>query len=246
MSNNVVDVAVIFQEFDEKGRGQDGDGLRSELKGFDWPMPHKKEAETPESFLDRMAGYQFLLVFYPELFCAIANVLPRSANVNHSFNRQHSSALACDAREADVMGQGPHTDIQPKYGFRRFSAVFSLSNFLCYLSYMVNSCQNTKLMMEFEQRHFKNFQQQLKKTPSVSDPNKTLTAFLGGKSEDSLCFAWRVYVGQSEDLQMQLVYVGIQPLVVALFDTDSVHWGAPYPLNPADRLLEHFLKIHFR
>ncbi len=88
--------------------------------------------------------------------------------MNHSFNRQHSSALACDASEADVMGQGPHTDIQPKYGFCRFSAVFNLSNFLCYLGYMVNSCQNTKRMMEFEEKHFKNFQQQLKETKSGS------------------------------------------------------------------------------
>ncbi len=96
-------------------------------------------------------------------------------------------------------------------------------------------------MMEFEQRHFKNFQQQLKKTQSASDPNKTLIAFLGGMSEDSLCFAWRVYVGetvgQSEDLQfkeMQLVYVGIQPLVVVLFDTDSVHWGAARGAVPVE------------
>jgi hypothetical protein len=241
---------IIFQHFDEHGEVQDGDGLRSELKGVDWPMPLKKEEETYESFLDRMAGYHYLLSFYHDLFYAVTNTLPKSANVDHHYQRGHVSALACDASNGvDVMAQAPHLDMKPKNRSLRFSAVINLTDFLCFLGYVINSCPNTKLMIEFEEKEFKTFRQRFKKTNSVSDPGTTLAKFLGGNFEDSLCFAWREYVGQNTSLQfkeMHSVYAGMEPLVVGLFDTDGVHWGAPYPLKSEDRRLKHFLEIHFR
>jgi len=69
-----------------------------------------------------------------------------------------------------------------------------------------------------------------------------------GGLEGKVRFAWQQYLAVqrlAEFDEMFPVYGRMAPVVVALFDTDCTHWGAPYPM-PGTEYPQHYQLIHYR
>jgi hypothetical protein len=241
---------IIFQ----KGKGtkeeRSGDERRSELKGDKWERPTRMEGDSHDRFWDKMAGYYALIFFYDALFNALTNILPIGSNISaHLFKTMHS-VLSSDGREGDVEAQDPHNDIRPVRSLRRFSALFNLSELFSYVGILVNSCPNIKAMFDFEDAEFHRFEQLFLKTKSCSQPGKLLSEVMGKeKMEAKVRFAWGHYFAMNRPKQfrgMYPVYAKMPPVMIALFDTDTVHWGAPFPMPGIEYPLSGYRVIHYR
>ena len=243
--------SVIFQNVNGTKVERSGDGLRAELKGDNWTMPEKQDGESLHSFHDRLAGFFALKYFIEALFEALSKILPTGSNYNSQLYATMYSLLASDGRKGNVAAQGPHTDIRPRQGFRRYSALINLSDLFSFLGFLVHSCPNIKAMFEFEEREFEPFQQQFLKTKSQSDPTKSLADFMGEATMAAkVRFAWKLNFAMNRPEQfrpMYSVYAKMLPITVALFDTDGVHWGPPFPMPGIEYPISTNLRVvHYR
>ena len=242
--------AVIFQKLKGTKDQRSGDGRRAESKGNRWNRPERKDDECQEQFFDRLAGYYALRFFYDALFEAVTKILPYGSNISSQLFKNMFSLLASDGTEGGVEAQDPHTDIRPARGMRRFSALFNLSNVFSYLGILVNSCPNIKAMFAHEEAEFVQFQQQFKVTKSKSDPAKLLSDVMGkGTMNSKVRFAWRHHFAMNRPGQfrdMYPVYAKMPPIMVALFDTDTVHWGPPFPMPGIEYPIPGLRIVHYR
>ncbi len=243
--------SVIFQNMNGPKDERSGDGLRAELKGNNWKRPEKQDGESLHSFHDRLAGFFALKYFFEALFEALSKILPTGSNFNSQLYATMYSLLASDGRVGDVAAQGPHNDIRPRQGFRQYSALINLSDMFTFLGFLVHSCPNIKAMFEFEEREFEPFQQQFLKTYSQSDPAKSLADFMGEATMPAkVRFAWKLNFAMNRPKQfrsMYSVYAKMPPIMVALFDTDGVHWGPPFPMPGIEYPISTNLRVvHYR
>ena len=239
---------VIFQHTHGSDAERSGDGKRSECKGDAWPKPEKATDESEDSFLKKLAGYYALQYFFSELFQAIINILPRGACFTTQFWPCMTSFLASDKTDGDVEAQDPHNDKEPVLGERCYSLLVNLSNLFTHLGILINSCPNIKRMLQLDQNEFGQFRERFLKTYSVSQPDKLLSEAMGeAELEAKILFAWQQYLADqhlAEFAEIFPVYAKMPPVMVALFDTDCTHWGAPYPMPdivyPSDYQLVHY------
>ena len=241
---------IIFQKLNGATEERAGDGLRSESKGFNWVKPEKREDEPTDCFHDRMAGYLALKYFFFDLFDAIIKILPLPADISPQLFDSMYSLLASDGTNGDVAAQSPHNDMKPERLKRRFSALVNLSNLFSYLGILLNSCPNIKAMFEFEEAQFSLFQQRFLKTKSISQPGKLLSDVMGtGSTVAKVRFAWGHYFATNTPKQFQLmypVYAKMPPVMVALFDTDTMHWGPPFPMPGIEYPIPDVRIVHYR
>ena len=107
---------------------------------------------------------------------------------------------------------------------------------------------NIKRMLQLDQNEFGQFRERFLKTYSVSQPDKLLSEAMGeAELEAKILFAWQQYLADqhlAEFAEIFPVYAKMPPVMVALFDTDCTHWGAPYPMPdivyPSDYQLVHY------
>jgi hypothetical protein len=242
--------AIIFQKM--KGSTQDraGDGLRSESKGFKWVKPEKRVHESTDHFHDRMAGFFALKFFFSDLFDAISKILPYPADISSQLFDTMYSLLSSDGTNGEVEAQSPHNDIKPERLKRRFSALVNLSDLFSYLGILVNSCPNIKAMFDFEEAEFSLFQQRFLKSKSFAQPGKLLSDVMGtGSTDAKVRFAWRHYFAKNPPQQFKImypVYAKMPPVMVALFDTDTVHWGPPFPMPGIEYPIPDIKIVHYR
>ena len=105
-----------------------------------------------------------------------------------------------------------------------------------------------KRMLQLDQNEFGQFRERFLKTYSVSQPDKLLSEAMGeAELEAKILFAWQQYLADqhlAEFAEIFPVYAKMPPVMVALFDTDCTHWGAPYPMPdivyPSDYPLVHY------
>ncbi len=133
-------LSSIFPSF--KSSDTSGDGRRREFMGNKWEKPVKKAGESTEAFLDRMAGYRFLLRFYDLVFYAMAKVLPKGAAVRTFLDRKKTSLLISDARRGPVQRQDVHLDLTPSLKSIAYSVLMSLSEWMSYICLVLNSGPN--------------------------------------------------------------------------------------------------------
>ena len=130
-----------------------------------------------------------------------------------------------------------------------FSVIVNLSAVFCYLGIMVNSCPNFKNMLQYEEDEFQLFEQRFLVTMSASDPTVPLAEAMGaGTLKEKVYFAWQHFFQEEQPKpfkQMYSVYGRMQPLIAAVFDTDVMHWGAPYPM-PGVQYPENYQMVHYR
>jgi hypothetical protein len=242
--------SIIFQKLNGTKQERPGDGRRTELKGFKWVKPEKGEDEPADRFHDRMAGYLALKYFFSDLFEAITKILPFPANISSQLFESMYSLLASDGTDGDVEAQSPHNDVKPERSKRRFSALVNLSHLFSYLGILVNSCPNIKAMFDWEEADFSLFQQQFLKTKAVSQPEKLLSDVMGTGSLDAkVRFAWGHYFATNPPKRfkpMYPVYAKMPPVMVALFDTDTVHWGPPFPMPGIEYPIPDVRIVHYR
>jgi hypothetical protein len=240
---------VIFQHTHGSDAERSGDGKRSECKGDNWPKPEKATEESEDSFLKRLAGYYALRYFFSELFEAIINILPRGASFTTQLWPCMMSFLSSDKTDGDVEAQDPHNDKKPLLGERCYSLLVNLSSLFTHLGILMNSCPNIKRMLQLDHNEFGQFQERFRKTYSVSQPDKLLSEVMGeGGLGGKVLFAWQQYLAEqrlAEFAEMFPVYAKMQPVMVALFDTDCTHWGAPYPM-PGIVYPPHYQLVHYR
>ena len=201
-------------------------------------------------FYDRMAGYYALRFFYQELFDAVTKILPYGSNISSQLFEDMYSLLSSDSSEGNVEAQDPHTDIRPVRSMRRFSTLINLSDLCSYLGILVNSCPNIKAMFDHEEAEFERFQQQFSRTESASQPGKLLSDVMGTGTRDSkVRFAWRHYFAKNRPghfRDMYPVYAKMPPIMVAVFDTDTVHGGPPVPMPGIEYPISGVRLIHYR
>ena len=244
--------STIFQNMDGDKEARVGDGLRSESKGLKWEIPKQKEGEERPAFLDRMAGYYALKYFYEALFLAIIRILPSDSNFSSQLYDSMYSLLASDGRNGNAGAQDPHNDIKPARSRRHFSALFNLSEMFSFIGILLNSCPNIKAMFKFDDAEFEGFMQQFLVTKSSSQPEKLLSEIMGDASMDTkVRFAWSHYFRMNKPkhfLPMKPVYAKMPSIWVALFDTDTVHWGPPFPMPGIEYpiKLQGLRLIHYR
>jgi hypothetical protein len=242
--------AVIFQKVKGSKTERSGDGLRSEAKGCKWVRPEKIEGESTDHFHDRMAGYHALKFFFQDLFEAITKILPMPSNISSQLYDTMYSLLSSDGTNGEVEAQGPHNDIKPQRSQRRFSALVNLSDLFSYLGILVNSCPNIKAMFDFEEAEFSLFEQRFLKTQSISQPGKLLSDVMAtGSTDAKVRFAWMHNFAKNPPKQFQAmypVYAKMPPVMVALFDTDTVHWGPPFPMPGIEYPISNVQIVHYR
>ena len=140
--------------------------------------------------------------------------------------------------------------MKPERSKRRFSALINLSDLFSYLGILVNSCPNIKAMFDLEAAEFSRFQQQFSVTKSISQPEKLLSDVMGtGSTVAKVRFAWGHYFATNTPKQFQLmypVYAKMPPVMVALFDTDTVHWGPPFPMPGIEYPIRDVKIVHYR
>ena len=245
---------TIFQTFIGTADERSGDIRRSEMKRDKWARPEMMDQESRDSFLDKLAGYYLLLYFYEALFTAVVNILPQHANISVSLALNMASVLSAEREHtgdtiAGASAQDPHNDKKPCHNMQFFSVIVNLSPIFCYLGIMVNSCPNFKNMMQYEEDEFEQFEQRFLVTMSASDPSVPLADAMGaGTLKEKVYFAWQHFFQEERPetfKQMYSVYGRMQPLVAAVFDTDVMHWGAPYPM-PGVQYPQDFPMIHYR
>lgn len=241
---------VIFQHMHGSDVKRAGDGRRAELKGDKWPRPERKDGETRESWLKKLAGFYALQHFYEALFRAIINILPPNANIDTRLYPCMYSILSSDRRTGDVEAQDPHNDKKPVFLERSYSALINLSDVFSYIGILINSCPNIKAMFEYENSEFQRFQQQFSVTKSVNQPGKSLSEVMGiGNEDEKVRIAWGHCFAMHKPKQfkgMHPVYAKMPPIMVALFDTDCVHWGPPYPVPDIEYPMSVLPPIHYR
>ena len=242
--------SIIFQKLNGAEEERSGDRRRAELKGFKWVKPEKGEDEPADQFYDRMAGFFALKFFFHDLFEAITTILPLPADISSQLFDSMYSLLASDSTYGDVEAQSPHNDIKPESSKRRFSALINLSDLFSYLGILVNSCPNIKAMFDLEAAEFSRFQQQFSVTKSISQPEKLLSDVMGtGSTVAKVRFAWGHYFATNPPEQfkpMYPVYAKMPPVMVALFDTDTVHWGPPFPMPGIEYPIQDVRIVHYR
>jgi serine/threonine protein kinase len=241
---------IIFQKMKGSKQERAGDGLRSESKGFKWVKPEKRVNESTDHFHDRMAGFFALKFFFSDLFDAISKILPYPADISSQLFGEMYSLLSSDGTNGEVEAQSPHNDIKPERLKRRFSALVNLSDLFSYLGILVNSCPNIKAMFDFEEAEFPLFQQRFLKSKSIAQPGKLLSEVMGtGSTDAKVRFAWRHYFANNPPQQFKImypVYAKMPPVMVALFDTDTVHWGPPFPMPGIEYPIRDVKIVHYR
>jgi serine/threonine protein kinase len=242
--------SVIFQKLNGSKPQRAGDGRRTESKGSRWKRPERGDCDSQDQFYDRMAGYYALRFFYQALFDAVTKILPYGSNISSQLFEDMYSLLSSDSSEGNVEAQDPHTDIRPVRSMRRFSTLINLSDLCSYLGILVNSCPNIKAMFDHEEAEFERFQQQFSRTESASQPGKLLSDVMGTGTRDSkVRFAWRHYFAKNRPghfRDMYPVYAKMPPIMVAVFDTDTVHWGPPFPMPGIEYPISGVRLIHYR
>jgi hypothetical protein len=186
-----------------------------------------------------------------DVHTAVTKVLPRESSVCNSFKKELVAAICSDAVDGTVKEQIIHMDKPPKLGELCFGSLINLSDYMSYLGMLVNSCQNTKEMLQVENDELAKFEQRLAVTMSSNDRSRLLTDVLEGTPDEKLYFAWHHFFLREKKkddrfMEMYGAYGAMPPLMMVLFDTDMIHWGAPHPLRETERNLDHFLQIHLR
>jgi hypothetical protein len=254
--------ANIFGRFDDDARNTG----RRELKGNKWPRPIKKSGESNEGFLDRMAGWRFLMIFYDLVFHAVINVLPSKAKVRSSFDRQYSSLLLSDAKKHGVDGQDIHSDMTPAAEDLAYSLLMNLSSLMAYIGLLLNSGPNIDKALNFEAKEFGEkesfnaqahlngkFKDRYLNTKSLRQPGKLLSEVMsekGFKEADVLRHAWSVYFQAhtarhpDQFKKMRGIWGQMPPLMLVAFDDRVLHCGAPFPMP--SQALHEALMMHFR
>ena len=256
--------ANIFQTF--TAGGATGDNRRRECKGDKWPRPRPRQGESNESFLDRLAGYKFLLAFYDIVFYRTANVLPSKADIRPSLDRAKTSLLLSDASKGDVKLQDWHLDTEPMHSELNFSVLMNLSSLISYIGLVINSGPNIDHALEFEANEFGGkesfnetahldgqFRNRYLITRSTTNPEKLLSEVMsekGFKEADVLRYAWSRYLQAHAELhpdkfkKMWGAWAEMQPLMLVAFDNRVLHRGPPFPMPPQSRndleILQHF------
>ena len=243
----------IFQTFaDGSEGGVQGDNRRRECKGDKWPRPARKHDESRESFLDRMAGYQFLLSFYEIVFYRTVNVLPKKAAVNSSLRRSRTSLLLSDAAKGAVMAQDVHLDMEPIWKELSYTLLMNLSTLMSCIGLVLNSGPNIDLALEFEYKTFDGkdsfnadahlngqFRNRYLITRSAANPEKLLSEVMsekGFKEEDVLRYAWSVYLQAhaahhpDQFQKMRGVWAEMRPFMLVAFEDRVLHCGPPFPM----------------
>ncbi len=262
----------IFQTF---GDDTSGDGRRREMKGDKWKRPVMKSGESKEAFLDRMAGYRFLLAFYDVIFYAMANVLPKGAAVRTSLDRNKTSLLMSDARKGRVQHQEVHFDLAPSLQSIAYSVLMCLSELMSYIGLVLNSGPNVEAALQFENSEIGNisfngdahlgghFRNRYLRTRSASNPEKLLSEVMsekGFEEVDVLRHAWSLHLqshteGHPEQFKpMRGVWAQMKPFMLCAFDNRVLHCGPEFPM-PCEiqvRLVRRVLlqclqtKVHIR
>jgi hypothetical protein len=239
----------IFQAFEAKSFD---DQRRRECKGHRWPRPVKKSKESDASFLDRMAGFKFLLKYYEMVHYSVVHVLPKKANVNSSFALDRTSLLLSDASQGCVQAQDFHLDMPPMYKDLAFSLLMNISNLMGYLGFLLNSGPNIDSALEFEAKELGEgesfnlhahrsgrFRNRYLITESASSPGRLLSDVMsekGFKETDVLRHAWSLYLqAHATDhpekfKEMAGIWAQIQPFFWVIFDDRSMHCGPPFPM----------------
>ena len=241
----------LFEYRNADGSVNDGDKRRSQSKGPRWEKPERNVGESDDSYLDRWAGFHYLPIFMKDVHTAVTKVLPSESSVCDSFKKELVAAICSDAEEGTVKDQIMHMDKPPKLGELCFGSLINLSDYMSYLGMLVNSCQNTKEMLQVENDELAKFEQRLAVTMSSNDRSRLLTDVLEGTPDEKLYFAWHHFFVREKKkddrfMEMYGAYGAMPPLMMVLFDTDMIHWGAPHPLRETERNLDHFLQIHLR
>ena len=245
----------------------EGDRRRRECKADEWPHPVMKSGESKESFLDRMAGYKFLLKFYELIFYKLVGVLPKKAKVNSSFCLNKCSLIFSDAKQGVVQRQDVHSDMAPINEELAYSLLMNLSVMLGYIGLVLNSGQNIDSALKFEAKecggkesfngtaHLNGrFRNRYLITKSASSPERLLSEVMlekGFKEEDVLRHAWSLYLqAHAADhperfKKMRGVWAQISPLMLFAFEDRVLHCGPPFPM-PFQNLEDLAALEHFR
>jgi hypothetical protein len=170
-----------------------------------------------------------------------------------------------DATSGDVQAQDFHVDVQPVYRSHAFSVLINLSSMMSYLALVINSGSNIASALELNAKEFRGggdfdtesdtngeFKRRYLITQSTSGAMLHEVMKARGFDEDDVIeYAWSLHMQKHAEAnpdkfkKMRIVYAGMKPFGLSLFDNYYLHGGPEFPMPHEERAALGCLK-HFR